>query len=211
MRLDQCLQWKHAWLCELLVAGLCQMVANNPSRPYGSRALSPAVQVANLSRLRHLTLYSCDVSEESLHQLAALPLSDLDVMSATLPPCLSQLTRLTSLAVSAYNADELSLLDTALACLSELQLLALSFAGHGPECRLPSGVTALRSLRRLYMHRAFEATVIQQPLPGGPWLASLRWLVRAMPMLACCLGERHLCYVLAVACSGAAMFFLPFA
>lgn len=57
------------------------------------------------------------------------------------------------------------------------------------EHRLPNGVTALRSLRRFCLHSSLEATVAQQELPGGAWLASLEWLVRAgqactMPAIA---------------------------
>lgn len=76
------------------------------------------MQVGNLSNLQHLSLNHCAYAEASLRQLSALPLRDLDVINSTLPGCLSQLTQLTSLAVTGYGSAGLETLDAALASLS---------------------------------------------------------------------------------------------
>lgn len=138
----------------------------------------PAAQLGNLSSLRHLSLFGCGFSEASLRQLAALPLQDLDVVNSTLPPCLSQLTCLTSLAVGGLLQDtDAQALDAALPCLVLLRRMVLS---HPAAVPVPSGLTALRSLRRVYIQAAQTSVdVAQEVLPGGPWLASLEWLVSA--------------------------------
>lgn len=111
-----------------------------------------------------------------MRQLAALQLEDLDVVNSTLPPCLSQLTSLTSLAVGGWREDTaVQALNTALPCLVLLRRLALWQPAAVP---VPSGFTVLRSLQRVYIQAAQTTVdVAQEVLPGGPWLASLEWLV----------------------------------
>lgn len=133
------------------------------------------LQLGSLASLQSLGLCNCTVSSGSLDQLASLPLRKLDIGYSTLPACLAQLTRLTCLVVSGYKSADLERLNTALVPLSGLRTLALSAGRY--VWPLPTGVTALHSLSRFLLQRACEPNAPELPPPGGPWLASLQWLV----------------------------------
>lgn len=134
--------------------------------------------MSNLSSLERLVLYSCLASEESLRQLTALPLRQLELVWSSLPPCLSQLTRLTLLAASDYTEEELPMVDASLPHLTSLRRLALAPRAPDADHRLPNSVTTLLNLTRFFLQLPFSTTPMRQQLPSGAWLASLEWLVR---------------------------------
>lgn len=163
---------------------------NLQADPHADAPATLFVQIDNLSSLQELCLVDCGFTEGSMLQLTTLSLQSLELLNATVPPCLSALTGLTCLAVSAYRMEELQVMDTALAPLSALERLALQTSEEfGPQPRrLPSCLTALHSLRRFCFETATQSDAALEALPGGAWLTSLRWLVRGP---ALCMAARQ--------------------
>ncbi len=142
-----------------------------------ARRSSPSAQLDNLTGLQHLALVDCGASEESMQQLAALPLQDLDIEDSWLPPCVSALTGLTSLAITHHDEGDLDMLDASLPCLTGLSRLALTTVTNAVE-QLPACLPQLRSLTRLCLTGQWQPDIFaDEAVQRGTWLARLRWLV----------------------------------
>lgn len=135
-----------------------------------------AVQVANLTGLRYLSLVDCAYTEGSMRQLSTLQLRELDLLDGTtIPPCLSALGQLACLSVNTCSRNDVATLGAALSALSSLRRLGL-IAWDPAWRRLPPAITSLRKLERLCLYSS-AAEVEADALPGGAWLASVQWLV----------------------------------
>lgn len=135
------------------------------------------MQLDNLTGLQHLALCDCGVSDESMQQLAALPLQDLDLANSCLPPCLSALTGLTSLAIMQHDAEDLDMLDDSLSSLTGLGRLALTTVSDAVE-QLPACLPQLCSCTRFCLMGEWQPDIFAEcALLFGALFARLRWLV----------------------------------
>lgn len=171
------MQLAHAPCCTApaAVQAVGTFPAHAPRCP--ARQSTPPVQLDNLTGLQHLALCDCGMSDESMQQLAALPLQDLDLANSCLPPCLSALTGLTSLAIMQHDAEDLDMLDASLPCLTGLSRLALTTVTDAVE-QLPACLPQLRSITRFCLVGDWQADIfLEDAMPRGAWVARLRWLV----------------------------------
>ena len=148
----------------------------SPPQPM-SRPPPPCPQFSQLSRLQALSLNSTNHAPDGYALLAALPaLHQLSLTDAAcVPPHLSTLTGLVSLTIcdgcECLSDDDGDLILAALPRLSRLTSLALAGIPFFELVALPP---ALRTLAWY--------PLISGPLPGGPWLQTLRRL--EMPLFA---------------------------
>ena len=135
------------------------------------------VQVATLTRLRHLSLSRLSSPPEGYDALAGLSCLErleLQGVSPGSPACLSRLTSLKALRLfegwrmegAEPYLECASALEQGLAPLTQLTQLVLS----QPIAALPQALTRLTQLQRLAWADPLGGGA---PLPDGPWLASL--------------------------------------
>ena len=136
------------------------------------------LQISQLSRLQALGLHLTSYTSEGYAPLTALPaLRRLSLERATVPTCLSQLTRLEALSVwdelgEGMEEEEANLLAAGLPHLTRLTHLVLS-AGAGQAA---AALSSLPRLQTLFWED-------EQSLPPGPYLRSLQRLDTTLPAL----------------------------
>ncbi|PRW21137.1 TMV resistance N-like [Chlorella sorokiniana] len=151
---------------------------------------SPEVleQIAQLPQLRRLQLRDCYFPSDDLSRLSSLAgsLTRLDAARANLAADgLAALTRLQHLNCFAEEHGAMQAIEAALPHLTGLTCLELT---GGDWCRwlLPASVDSLPQLELCLLDHfdpAHWGDGLEPPLPGGPWLASLRWLAASVSAL----------------------------